>query len=75
MGLLNVIPSYSPALLRPGEVGFAPSDEIGVANVRRIGGYKVPQEIAYVETLPRTTLLKIDRRALREEEAARRAAI
>ncbi len=41
--------------------------------VRKIGGYKVPEEIAYVETLPRTTLLKIDRRTLREEERARRA--
>ncbi|MEX2453175.1 MAG: benzoate-CoA ligase family protein, partial [Rhodospirillaceae bacterium] len=42
------------------------------ANVRRIGGYKVPDEIAFVDALPRTTLLKIDRRTLRAEEAARR---
>ena len=33
--------------------------------VRKIGGYKVPQEIEFVDTLPRTTLMKIDRRALR----------
>ncbi|MHA1109363.1 MAG: AMP-binding protein, partial [Alphaproteobacteria bacterium] len=60
-------------VLRP---GFEPSDaltgELG-AGVRKIGGYKIPEEFAYVETLPRTTLLKIDRRTLREEEAARRA--
>ncbi len=30
------------------------------------GGYKVPEEIAFVAELPRTTLQKIDRRALRE---------
>jgi benzoate-CoA ligase len=41
-------------------------------NVRPIGGYKVPEEIAFVESLPRTTLLKIDRRTLRAQEAARR---
>ena len=33
-----------------------------------IGGYKVPREIVYVDDLPRTTLLKIDRRALRLRE-------
>lgn len=42
------------------------------ANVKAIGGYKVPEEIAFVDALPRTTLLKIDRRTLRLEEAARR---
>lgn len=31
---------------------------------RNIGGYKVPQSIVYATTLPRTTLMKIDRRAL-----------
>jgi len=36
------------------------------ALVRPLGGYKVPEEIVYIETLPRTTLMKIDRRALRE---------
>jgi len=38
------------------------------AGVRRIGGYKVPEEIAFVPALPRTTLMKIDRRALRDPE-------
>ncbi|MBK19905.1 MAG: hypothetical protein CMM52_13815 [Rhodospirillaceae bacterium] len=40
--------------------------------VRKIGGYKVPQEMAFVDMLPRTTLMKIDRRALRELEAQAR---
>lgn len=43
------------------------------AGVRKIGGYKVPQEIAFVDMLPRTTLMKIDRRALRTTEAESRA--
>ncbi|MBI4294510.1 MAG: AMP-binding protein [Betaproteobacteria bacterium] len=32
----------------------------------QIGGYKVPDRIEFVEALPRTPLMKIDRRALRE---------
>jgi benzoate-CoA ligase len=36
------------------------------AAVRPLGGYKVPAEIRYVSALPRTTLMKINRRALRE---------
>lgn len=40
--------------------------------VRKIGGYKVPEEMAFVDILPRTTLMKIDRRALRELEAQAR---
>lgn len=39
--------------------------------VRAIGGYKVPEEIVFVESLPRTTLMKIDRRTLREMERGR----
>ena len=38
-------------------------------NVRRIGGYKVPGEIVFVDDLPRTTLMKIDRRTLRAMES------
>jgi benzoate-CoA ligase len=34
--------------------------------VRKIGGYKIPEEIVFVDDLPRTTLMKIDRRTLRE---------
>ena len=59
-------------VLRP---DVQPSDSLTQAlqeNVRAIGGYKMPEEVAFVESLPRTTLLKIDRRALREEEKARR---
>jgi len=40
--------------------------------VRKIGGYKVPAEIDFVAALARTTLMKIDRRTLREMEAERR---
>ena len=40
--------------------------------VRKIGGYKVPQEMNFVDLLPRTTLMKIDRRALRELDAKAR---
>lgn len=40
--------------------------------VRKIGGYKVPAEMDFVVSLPRTTLMKIDRRTLREMEAQRR---
>lgn len=52
--------------------GFTPSDALTEelkSSVKKIGGYKVPQEIVYREDLPRTTLLKIDRRALRLLEA------
>jgi benzoate-CoA ligase len=35
------------------------------AAVRPLGGYKVPERFAFIDELPRTTLLKIDRRALR----------
>ena len=35
------------------------------AAVRPLGGYKVPERFAFIDALPRTTLLKIDRRALR----------
>jgi benzoate-CoA ligase len=37
--------------------------------VRPIGGYKVPQEFHILSALPRTTLLKIDRRQLRDNPA------
>ncbi len=36
------------------------------AAVRALGGYKVPERYAFIDDLPRTTLLKIDRRALRQ---------
>ena len=36
------------------------------AAVRPLGGYKVPARYEFIEELPRTTLMKIDRRALRQ---------
>jgi benzoate-CoA ligase len=35
------------------------------AAVRPLGGYKVPERYEFIDELPRTTLMKIDRRALR----------
>ena len=55
--------------------GIEISDELVGAlkdNVRKIGGYKIPAEIDFVDSLPRTTLMKIDRRTLREMEAEKR---
>ena len=49
--------------------GFLQSDALVAelcAAVRALGGYKVPERYAFIDDLPRTTLLKIDRRALRE---------
>jgi acyl-coenzyme A synthetase/AMP-(fatty) acid ligase len=40
-------------------------DELCAA-VRPLGGYKVPERYEFIEELPRTTLMKIDRRALRQ---------
>jgi benzoate-CoA ligase len=34
--------------------------------VRPLGGYKVPERYEFIDELPRTTLMKIDRRALRQ---------
>ncbi len=59
-------------VLKPGIEPSGGLTEALKANVRRIGGYKIPQEIYFVDALPRTTLMKIDRRTLREREAARR---
>jgi benzoate-CoA ligase len=55
-------------VLRPGSIPSDPLTEALKSNVQQIGGYKVPREIVYVDDLPRTTLLKIDRRALRLRE-------
>ena len=41
-----------------------------VDRVRVIGGYKVPSEFVFVSALPRTPLMKIDRKALRETSNA-----
>ena len=37
--------------------------------VAPLGSYKIPESILFIEQLPRTTLLKIDRKALRERGA------
>jgi len=36
------------------------------AAVTPLGSYKIPESIRFIDQLPRTTLLKIDRKALRE---------
>ena len=49
--------------------GFERSDALIAelcAAVRPLGGYKVPERYAFIDELPRTTLLKIDRRSLRQ---------
>jgi benzoate-CoA ligase family protein len=48
--------------------GFSPGEALTAqlcAAVRPLGGYKVPERYEFIDELPRTTLLKIDRRALR----------
>jgi benzoate-CoA ligase len=53
-------------VLRQGYVQSAAlTVELGEA-VRPLGGYKVPERYEFIEELPRTTLMKIDRRALRQ---------
>jgi benzoate-CoA ligase len=47
--------------------GFSEGDALIAelcAAARPLGGYKVPARYAFIDELPRTTLLKIDRRAL-----------
>src|SRR5262249_10457012 len=34
--------------------------------VRPLGGYKVPERYVFIDELPRTTLMKIDRKSLRQ---------
>jgi benzoate-CoA ligase len=51
--------------------GYAHSDALiaGLcAAVRPLGGYKVPERYEFIDELPRTTLMKIDRRALRQQD-------
>jgi benzoate-CoA ligase len=53
-------------VLRP---GHAQNDALTAelcAAVRPLGGYKVPARYEFIDELPRTTLMKIDRRALRQ---------
>jgi benzoate-CoA ligase len=49
--------------------GHAQSDELIAelcAAVLPLGGYKVPERYEFIDELPRTTLMKIDRRTLRQ---------
>jgi benzoate-CoA ligase len=59
--------------------GHAPSTALESElreQVRPLGGYKVPAAFAYIENLPRTTLQKVDRKALRAwDEAASKIAL
>jgi len=48
--------------------GFVQGDALVAelcAAVRPLGGFKVPERYEFIDELPRTTLLKINRRALR----------
>ncbi|MCB1478200.1 MAG: benzoate-CoA ligase family protein [Rhodobiaceae bacterium] len=61
-------------VLRSGVAGDDALIEDLKARVREeAGGYKVPGEIVFAAELPRTTLQKIDRRALRDQEAAKQS--
>lgn len=54
-------------VLRPShDASDSLADELQRRVKANIGGYKVPQSILFVASLPRTTLMKIDRRALRD---------
>src|SRR5262249_51639465 len=53
-------------VLREGPGASAVLIEELKAQVRPLGGYKVPAQIEFRSELPRTTLMKIDRKALRE---------
>ncbi len=55
-------------VMRQGHAGTEALADDLKKRVRAVGGYKVPEQIVFVDDLPRTTLLKIDRRALREME-------
>jgi benzoate-CoA ligase len=59
-------------VLNPGNNPTQELEERLKSGVRKIGGYKVPEDFEFVEALPRTTLMKIDRRALRIREAEAR---
>jgi benzoate-CoA ligase len=51
--------------------GYAQNDALIAelcAAVRPLGGYKVPARYEFIDELPRTTLMKIDRRTLRQRE-------
>ncbi len=53
-------------VMRQGHTGTPALVDALKALVRPLGGYKVPAEIEFLAELPRTTLMKIDRKALRD---------
>ena len=53
-------------VLRPGYVQNDALIAELCAAVRPLGGYKVPARYVFIDELPRTTLMKIDRRSLRQ---------
>ena len=55
-------------VLKKGVTGSDALKQELCAQVRPLGGYKVPEDIVFIEALPRTTLMKIDRRALRDRQ-------
>jgi long-chain acyl-CoA synthetase len=59
-------------VLKPGEMSTA--EEIIAFCKERLANYKVPRQVDFRETLPKSIIGKHIRRILREEEAARRAA-
>lgn len=58
-------------VLKPGIDATAQLSADLCERVRVIGGYKVPSQIRYIAALPRTPLMKIDRKTLREELAGK----
>jgi acetyl-CoA synthetase len=70
----NVVKAYVvPA------AGFAPSPEL-VADIQQhvrrfLAPYEYPKEIEFIDALPMTTTGKVQRRVLREREAARKAGL
>ena len=55
-------------VLRPGYVQSAALIAELCAAARPLGGYKVPERYVFIDELPRTTLMKIDRKSLRERQ-------
>lgn len=53
-------------VLKDGDAASPDLEQALRDQVRPLGGYKVPAAFAYIEALPRTTLLKVDRKVLRE---------
>jgi long-chain acyl-CoA synthetase len=60
-------------VLRPGQ--RATAEEIRAFCRKKLTGYKVPKEIEFVESLPKTIIGKVPRRALVEKEKFERKAV